>query len=44
MPMFTIHSMMTMQYVPKPDWRLFSYGVSWLVVIATAMACVAVYA
>ena len=43
MPM-TIHSMMTMQYVPQIDWKLIRYGVSWIAAIAASMIGVVAYA
>lgn len=40
----SMHSMMTMHYVPQLDRKMIGYGVSWILAIATSMVGVAVYA
>lgn len=44
MPYLTIHSMMTMHYVPQLDQKTLRYGVSWIAGIATSMIGVAAFA
>lgn len=40
----SMHSLMTMHYLPKFDRRVVRYGVSWLLAIATSTIGVVVYA
>ena len=44
MPYMTIHSMVTMHYLPQLDRKLVRYCASWIVAIATSMIGVVAYA
>ena len=43
MQFMTIHSMQTLQYVPKLDRNYFRSGASWMVAIAASMIGIAAY-
>ena len=44
MPYMSLHSMMTMHYLPQLDRKQIRYGVSWIAAIAASMIGVVAYA